>query len=147
MSWQGDEAQKTLYRKYFTQIDRVLRPYFADHSEPLVVAGVDYLLPIFREASSYRHLVPQGIPGNPEELTEAMRAELTVLASLVGASGLTLDLAVLYLSIIIPSLPLLIVGMVGGAILRAHGAARKAMLVTITGGVINAVLDPILRCA
>ncbi|MDU8942966.1 MATE family efflux transporter [Ovoidimarina sediminis] len=74
----------------------------------------------------------------------AVWINLRPLASLVGASGLTLDLAVLYLSIIIPSLPLLVVGMVGGAILRAHGAARKAMLVTITGGVINAVLDPIL---
>ena len=69
---------------------------------------------------------------------------LRPLTALMGAKGLTQDLAVLYLSIIIPSLPLLIVGMVGSAILRAHGAARKAMMVTIIGGAINAVLDPIL---
>lgn len=66
------------------------------------------------------------------------------LAELMGASGGTLDLAVSYLSIILPSLPLLIIGMVGGAILRAHGDARRAMLVTVWGGVVNAVLDPIL---
>jgi putative MATE family efflux protein len=69
---------------------------------------------------------------------------LPFLVGLLGASGETLDLAVGYLQIIIPSLPLLLVGMVGGAILRAHGAARLAMMATIWGGVANAVLDPIL---
>jgi Na+-driven multidrug efflux pump len=39
---------------------------------------------------------------------------------------------------------LLLVGMVGGAILRAHGAARLSMMATIWGGLVNAVLDPIL---
>ncbi|MCI2399360.1 MATE family efflux transporter [Aliiroseovarius subalbicans] len=66
------------------------------------------------------------------------------LAQLMGATGDTLDLSVGYLQIIIPSLPLLLVGMVGGAILRAHGDARRAMVATILGGVVNAVLDPIL---
>jgi len=37
-----------------------------------------------------------------------------------------------------------LVGMVGGAILRAHGDARRAMMATIWGGLVNAVLDPIL---
>jgi Na+-driven multidrug efflux pump len=55
-----------------------------------------------------------------------------------------LDLAVSYLSIIVPSLPLLLMGMVGGAILRAHGDARRAMMATVWGGAVNAVLDPIL---
>lgn len=49
---------------------------------------------------------------------------LAPLAALMGASGETLDLAVHYLQIIVPSLPFLIVGMVGSAILRAHGDAR-----------------------
>ncbi|MEM9524010.1 MAG: MATE family efflux transporter [Pseudomonadota bacterium] len=69
---------------------------------------------------------------------------LRPLAELVGASGETLDLAVHYLSIIVPSLPFLLVGMVGGAILRAHGDARRAMMATIWGGAMNAALDPIL---
>jgi len=62
----------------------------------------------------------------------------------MGASAATLDLAVEYLRIIVPSLPLLLVGMVGGAILRAHGDARRAMMATVWGGVVNAILDPIL---
>jgi hypothetical protein len=65
----GDEGQKILYRKYFLQIDRALRPLYGNFSDPLVIAGVGYLLPIFREASSYRHLAVQGIPGNPEHLS------------------------------------------------------------------------------
>lgn len=69
---------------------------------------------------------------------------LPTLAALMGASGETLDLAVAYLQIIIPSLPLLMIGMIGGAILRAHGDARRAMMATVWGGLVNAVLDPIL---
>lgn len=66
------------------------------------------------------------------------------LLLLLGASGETLALGTHYLQIIVPSLPFLLVGMVGGAILRAHGAAKQAMMATILGGVVNAILDPIL---
>ncbi|SLN46797.1 MATE family efflux transporter [Pseudooctadecabacter jejudonensis] len=69
---------------------------------------------------------------------------LPPIVALVGASGETADLAVAYLRVIIPSLPLLLVGMVGGAILRAHGDARRSMMATIVGAIVNAVLDPIL---
>lgn len=67
-----------------------------------------------------------------------------VFARWIGASGDVHTLTVTYLRIIVPSLPFLIVGMVGGAILRAHGAARHAMMATVMGGIVNAVLDPIL---
>ncbi|MEM6478191.1 MAG: MATE family efflux transporter, partial [Pseudomonadota bacterium] len=66
------------------------------------------------------------------------------LARLMGASGATEALATSYLRIIIPSLPLLLIGMVGGAILRAYGDARRSMFATVAGGVVNAILDPIL---
>ncbi|MDJ0638260.1 MAG: MATE family efflux transporter [Paracoccaceae bacterium] len=69
---------------------------------------------------------------------------LRTLVSLLGASGRTLDLAVGYMQVILPSLPLLLIGMVGGAILRAHGDAGRSMNVLIYGGVVNAILDPIL---
>ena len=69
---------------------------------------------------------------------------LSFLVHLLGATGETHDLAVHYLQIIVPSLPLLLTGMMGGAILRAHGDARRAMMATIYGGLTNAVLDPIL---
>ena len=69
---------------------------------------------------------------------------LGALTALVGATGETQALAVSYLQIIVPSLPFLMVGMMGGAILRAYGDARRAMMATIYGGLVNAVLDPIL---
>ncbi len=69
---------------------------------------------------------------------------LEPIVALLGATGRTADLAVHYLQIIVPSLPFLMVGMMGGAILRAHGDARRAMMATIYGGLVNAVLDPIL---
>ncbi|MEP5153061.1 MATE family efflux transporter [Planktotalea sp.] len=69
---------------------------------------------------------------------------LGFFVTLLGATGDTHDLAVHYLQIIVPTLPFLMVGMVGGAILRAHGDAKRAMFATISGGVVNAVLDPIL---
>ena len=74
----------------------------------------------------------------------AVWMNLGPLVRLLGASGETEALAVSYLAIIVPSLPILMAAMVGGAILRAHGDARRAMIATIVGGVVNAVLDPIL---
>jgi len=69
---------------------------------------------------------------------------LSPLVTLLGAEGETHDLAVHYLAIIVPSQPLLMVGMIGGAILRAHGDARRAMMATVWGAVAAAVLDPVL---
>ncbi|KHA53692.1 MATE family efflux transporter [Sulfitobacter geojensis] len=69
---------------------------------------------------------------------------LDKLVALLGASGETAGLAVHFLQIIVPSMPFLILGMMGSAVLRAHGDARRAMMATIAGGVVNAVLDPIL---
>jgi putative MATE family efflux protein len=69
---------------------------------------------------------------------------IPVFVALMGATGETAGLAEHYLAIIIPTLPLLLTGMMGGAILRAHGDARRAMTATIVGGLVNAVLDPIL---
>lgn len=66
------------------------------------------------------------------------------LVALLGASGETAALAVHFLQIIVPSMPFLILGMMGSAVLRAHGDARRAMMATIAGGVVNAALDPIL---
>lgn len=66
------------------------------------------------------------------------------LVSALGATGETRDLAVSFMQIILPSLPILLVGVVGGAILRAHGDARRSMMVMIIGGAVNAALDPVL---
>lgn len=66
------------------------------------------------------------------------------LVGLLGATGETAALAVHFLQIVVPSQPLLMVGMIGGAILRSHGDARASMMATVWGAVATAVLDPIL---
>ena len=69
---------------------------------------------------------------------------LPQIVSLLGAVGKTHDLTVHFLRIVTPAQPFLMVGMIGGAILRSHGDAKRAMSATIWGAVANAVLDPIL---
>ncbi|MCC6458263.1 MAG: hypothetical protein IT328_25140 [Caldilineaceae bacterium] len=61
---------KERIRRFFDQIDQGLREFLQDETAPLVFAGVDYLLPIYREANTYPHLVELGISGNPESLRE-----------------------------------------------------------------------------
>jgi len=54
--------------KYFRQIDRGLHDLLKEERIPLVLAGVDYLFPIYREANTYPYLMDEGIPGNPKGL-------------------------------------------------------------------------------
>ena len=65
------------------------------------------------------------------------------LLTLVGATGDAHTVAIDFLSIVIPSLPFLGLAMMLGGALRASGDARGAMMVTLSGGVASAVLDPI----
>ncbi len=62
----------------------------------------------------------------------------------LGATGRAHELAVVYLRIIMPSMPLLALAMAGGGVLRAVALPRLAMWSTVGGGLVNAVLDPIL---
>ncbi len=65
------------------------------------------------------------------------------ILEMLGAKDEVADLAVSYLWIILPSMPLMMVAMVAGAVLRAHGDARRSTMATLAAGVANAVLDPI----
>lgn len=68
---------------------------------------------------------------------------LIPLLSLLGAEGETKRLAVAYLVIILPSMPLLSVAMACGGVMRALGEAKSAMYLTLIGAIVNAMLDPI----
>lgn len=61
----------------------------------------------------------------------------------LGASGRTFDLAQTYLSILVPSLAPLALGMTATGVLRSVGDARRAMNVTLLGAVVNVLLDPV----
>lgn len=61
----------------------------------------------------------------------------------IGAKGRTLELATQYLQILIPSFPILVLGIASSTALRAFGDAKFSMYSTLLGGLVNAVLDPI----
>ncbi len=66
----GDEVDsKENIRRYFRRIDRGLHELLRNERAPLVLAGVDYLHPIYKEVNSYPHLMEGGIAGNPERLS------------------------------------------------------------------------------
>lgn len=69
MSGHGAEIDDTKDNllKYFRQIDRGVREYLREERAPLVIAGVDYLFPIYKEVNSYPHLMEEGIAGNPKD--------------------------------------------------------------------------------
>ncbi|MFD2180423.1 MATE family efflux transporter [Veronia pacifica] len=68
---------------------------------------------------------------------------LDSLLALLGASGNVAEKAKDYLTIMLPSAPLVAMGMAGAAALRAVGDAKRSMSATLAGGAANAVLDPI----
>jgi Na+-driven multidrug efflux pump len=68
---------------------------------------------------------------------------LESLLIFLGAKGQTLEYALNYSNIILPSTPLLVLGMCASAALRAVGDAKGSMVVAIWAALLNAVLDPI----
>ena len=61
------EAKENILR-YFRQINEGLHGLLKNERAPLVLAGVEYLHPIYREVNTYPHLMEEGIAGNPERL-------------------------------------------------------------------------------
>ena len=66
------------------------------------------------------------------------------LLAWLGATGRTHALASTYLAILLPTLPMLALGMTSAAVLRSVGDARRAMNITLAGAVVNTVLDLLL---
>ncbi len=64
----GAEEQETGIEHYLNLVDSGLKKIFRGQQAPLVLAGVDYLLPIYRKVSEYAHIMPEGITGSPEHL-------------------------------------------------------------------------------
>ena len=65
------------------------------------------------------------------------------LLGLLGATGVTADLALRFTHWVLPSAPLLGAGMCISALLRALGDGKRAMYVTLSAAAAVAVLDPL----
>ncbi len=73
-----------------------------------------------------------------------MMAVMDPLLTLLGATGETHAVAWRFLMICMPSNFLLALGMCFSGTLRSVGDARRAMFVTLSGGIASAIIDPIL---
>jgi hypothetical protein len=62
----GHEDVKEELRRYLLQVDAAVRKFLAAGKAPLVLAGAEPLLSIYRKVSGYAHLAETAIPGNPE---------------------------------------------------------------------------------
>jgi hypothetical protein len=60
---------KNRIMQWFRMIDKQLRGFLSGGQPPMVLAGVDTLFPLYKEVNTYPHLMDEGIPGNPEEMT------------------------------------------------------------------------------
>lgn len=58
------EVNKQLLTQFFRVIDRRLHRYLTDRHLPLIVAGVGYLLPLYRAVNTYRGLIANGLRGS-----------------------------------------------------------------------------------
>ncbi len=59
-----EDDKKELLRRYFQLVDQGIVRQMDDESAPMVLAGVEYLLPIYREVSTYRNLLEDGLEGS-----------------------------------------------------------------------------------
>ena len=62
------DEEKTNILRFFQSVNQGLNDLLGASQKniPVVLAGVDYLLPIYREASSYQNLLENAIIGNPD---------------------------------------------------------------------------------
>lgn len=50
--------------KFFQIVNDALHEKLRNQQAPLVLAGVEYLMPVYRQANKYQHLMEEGITGN-----------------------------------------------------------------------------------
>ncbi len=66
-----DEDQKKDILRFFHLVDAGITDLLGNDQSPLILVGVDYLHPIYRQANAYPHVMENGITGSPEEFSLA----------------------------------------------------------------------------
>lgn len=62
------EAAKNNILRYFQRVNRGLSELLKTEHHPLILAGVDFLFSIYRQANTYPHLAAKGVSGSFKEL-------------------------------------------------------------------------------
>lgn len=81
-----NETDKQMLLQFFQLMDQRLRKFLQQKDRPLIIAGVGYLLPIYRQANTSSYLVPGGLTGNFEhEHPDAIRERAWTLLKRNGS--------------------------------------------------------------
>lgn len=67
----GHDDRKDRVLRFFQQVNRGIDEVLHEQQAPLLLAGVEYLFPIYREVNSYPHLLAEGLSGNSDEISAA----------------------------------------------------------------------------
>jgi len=71
----GIDDTKDRIVEFFRQVDHGLSEVLEHKQAPLVLAGVEYLLPLYKEVTTYTYVVQSSVTGNPEGLRAEMLQE------------------------------------------------------------------------
>lgn len=64
---EDDDNRKEFIANYFRDVDKAVSNFLnKENKTPLILACVEYLRPIYKEANTYEHLSEDFIPGNPD---------------------------------------------------------------------------------
>jgi hypothetical protein len=61
-----EDEEKTNILRFFRAVNEGLNTMLEDKNIPMVLAGVEYLLSIYREASTYQNILRESVTGNPD---------------------------------------------------------------------------------
>jgi len=61
-----DEEKKNILR-FFHSVNQGLNDLLEDKNLPMILAGVDHILPIYREACTYDNILEDSVSGNPDK--------------------------------------------------------------------------------
>ncbi len=72
---QAGEKSRPNYDKrnilqYFEQVNKGITKILKEEKAPMVVSAVDYLHPLYHSANTYHNLLPEGILGNPDGVSD-----------------------------------------------------------------------------
>ncbi len=65
----GEQDDHSDLLRFFQKIDAGIQEYLQDRKAPLVLVGLEHLLPVYHEANGYPHLATDGVDAQPERMS------------------------------------------------------------------------------
>jgi hypothetical protein len=71
-----DDVEKVNIERYLNLVDKGIMKFINGGETPLLLAGVDYLVPIYQKVTNYNNVYPEAVMGNPEHIPMAELHEM-----------------------------------------------------------------------